>query len=133
MLEGRHDVGREWASTARTGAVADASTERLELVEQLIQLSEPRRIRTFLSRHPHLLTLVLGASVELRRHFGEVGIVVRLHDDPEASGREELFVFAQTLLATSDAFAQLRALDQSWWLEASKQAEGLMNLDIEWA
>ncbi len=105
----------------------------LASVSQLYEFADYFMVMRFLRNHPDLAALLLDAHDRLSEHFGDCVRRLAVVVDPDSPDDEgELMVLVRTPLGPRDALAQLRALDEAWWLDALPRADGRMTIDVEY-
>lgn len=115
-----------------------ASTEanKESEIEQLAkdyQFKDYAAVRSFLSSHSELLMVLHQGHHKVKDIFGfDTEIALEVFTDPESDTGQKLFALIYTALPVDTALAQLERLDQEWWLEASIQANGFLNFDVEY-
>lgn len=123
--------GLRWRGSAAP-AVSVAKWHELEALFTCYRTANPREVRAFLERNPHLAPLLVEAYPVILQCFG-AGTPVRLDlfrpaEDPDAP---ELFVLIQWDGPVGEALHRMEHFEDRWWLEASARAACRMNVDVE--
>ncbi len=90
-------------------------------------------VREFLTENPFLIQLLFRAYKEIRGILGSSPrLALRVVADPEALEERELFLYIQTKLHPRAARPLLDELSRKWWLDAMLDAQGEMNISLEY-
>ena len=96
------------------------------------EIKDDGAAESFVERHPVLVGLLERAPDAIRQHFGEHrGLRLEAVADPDAEGAEHLYLFVRTDRPFEEAYQRQRRLDEEWWLDAMRDARGLMTVGIE--
>lgn len=112
-----------------TPILADRSVSRLR---RLYEFRGGLALERFLRDNDFLITLLLDAPEEIRKHFDSgTRVALEIVEDPEARGDQQLFVVVRTKFPPKVARALLAQLDQNWWLDVLPAARGKMEIATE--
>lgn len=84
----------------------------------------------YASEHPEVVPVISDAPTAIRKVFGSAPLVLDLVVDPEEAW-EELFIVIVTTDSVDQSLRQLRKLDASWFGDAERQANFLINVTVE--
>lgn len=87
-------------------------------------------VQRFLVEHAFLAPLLTAAPDRISEHFSLPSLALEVLADPEGAG-EELVLSILTDLEPEAALQRLDALDEAWWLDALAQAQGKLNIGLE--
>jgi len=111
----------------------------LQQLEQLYIFRGQTEVVQFLEAHPFLVPLLLEAYGKIKTYFSDAQLFLKVVADPEAiddnletlDDHKELVIFIATDLDPDKAIDRLNQLDENWWLDVSDQAEGKLNIHLE--
>jgi len=104
-----------------------------DYVSSLFQLysfiNPEQEIISFILEH-ELLAVLLEASWEIRRVFGnDIVLDLELHHDSEEDF-EGLFIIIKTNLSSEDSLNLLHKLDEEWWLHADDDISNILEIMV---
>ena len=77
--------------------------------------------------------LILEAYARIRALFPTERLGLEVKTDPEIANWRSLWITIYTKLEVEEAFAKLKNLDRSWWLDASLVIpNNILNIDLGW-
>lgn len=116
-----------FGSTSATTRVQDGL---LDLLERLYVLEDRPQVRGLISERPYLAFLLFEGKVVIEQFFPASPIKLSIAFDPEYDESPRLIATIITSLSPQQAFDQLTALDEAWWLNALDRAQGSMSINI---
>ena len=123
-----------------TAPAEDTSSEENinpQLLGGILKLSDVYTFRnfvevtTFLKNNTSLIYILLNAFEKIKEYFPAAELFLEIVEDKESIDDQELIVFIHTELSPDDAFTQLEKLDEEWWLDASLECNGKLNITLE--
>jgi len=113
-------------------SLAHVSSWKIEFLEHFYHFRNPEQVYSFIERRPFLIPVLLDAYCHVQRYFGkDMSVAVEVFADPESADEQVLFALIVTDLPPEVAMNRLSLLDEEWWLEASSQTKGEMNIHLE--
>ncbi|PHX57052.1 peptidase [Tychonema bourrellyi FEM_GT703] len=77
--------------------------------------------------------LILEAHSKIRELFPTERLGLEVKTDPEIANWRSLWITIYTKLEVEEAFAKLKTLDRTWWLDASLVVpNNILNIDLGW-
>jgi hypothetical protein len=77
--------------------------------------------------------LILEAHSHIRELFPTERLGLEVKTDPEIANWRSLWITIYTKLEVEEAFAKLKTLDRTWWLDASLViSNNILNIDLGW-
>ncbi len=77
--------------------------------------------------------LILEAHSKIRELFPTERLGLEVKTDPEIANWRSLWITIYTKLEVDEAFAKLKNLDRTWWLDASLVIpNNILNIDLGW-
>lgn len=110
---------------------AAAATNDLEDIERLYSFRDLTRVRTFLSKHAFLVTLLDAAHDITTRYFAPLSLALEVIADPDSTDDQQLVLFVVLQGTPAEAFAKLQRFDNEWWLDAMDEAKGRLCISLE--
>jgi tetratricopeptide (TPR) repeat protein len=102
-------------------------------ISSLFVFQNPAQIVTFVFENQFLLELLREASKRIHDIFGpDTQLSLRLWRDPDYEEAQTLYIEILTKLSADDAFPLLERLDDEWWIDASEQASGKLNIKLQY-
>lgn len=97
-------------------------------------LRSRNEILGFLKDRRYLIPLLPEIRKKIRRYFPDSRkVVVGIFIDPEANDCRQLAISIVTPLPVETACAQLERFDRDWWLDAIRQTQDHVCIDVEFA
>ena len=88
------------------------------------------QVMAFLTRHSHLVGILLDARPHIKSVFGEMEAYLQVEDDPDG-GFEELFCVIMVDASPEKALALLRRFDELWFSEAARRTGNLLTVTVD--
>ena len=96
---------------------------------------DQKTVSHYLDMYPYLVPLLWEIDVKIRQYFDvDSPLILEVVKDYEAGSEEydELFAMIPTTLSPKEARKRLRRMDEDWWLEASRQGQHRMSINIRY-
>lgn len=110
---------------------AIVATTDLEDLERLYPFRDLSRVRTFLSKHGFLVSLLDTAYDITARYFTPVSLALEVIADPDSADDQQLVLFVALQSTPAEAFAKLQRFDDEWWRNAMDEARGRLCISLE--
>jgi hypothetical protein len=75
--------------------------------------------------------IVMEAPAKIKEYFPSERLVLDIALDPEYNKKQELDICICTNLSGHEAFEKLNILVENWWLDAFQEANGKIDVHIE--
>jgi len=89
------------------------------------------KVTEFIKNNPFLIPLLLDAEKNIGKYFLNNELFLEIVHDVEDPDFEELMIFIRTNLPPKEALDKLDRIDEEWWLDASLESKGKLNINIE--
>jgi hypothetical protein len=121
-------------SGSTSSAVTQSTHQVFDSLEQLYLWEDYEAIRRFLLAHPETHGPLIQAALLAPNYFGSNSYaVLRLVNDIEGAGNQELFASIITSLDPLTALDLLDAFDEDWWLAQVPSLNGILSIGIGFA
>jgi hypothetical protein len=88
-------------------------------------------VSDFLYKHQELFFIILEAEKQIRKHFLNDRLSLKIITDPEIANWKNLMITIHTKLDVDQAFDRLKQLDNDWWLDIFSQVGNKLNIHID--
>jgi hypothetical protein len=95
------------------------SQPELKNLNDFYTFIEPVKVQKFLEEHSFLLPLLLEAPSKIHRFFPNSSLSLRVTDDPELVGSEQLILSIPSDFEPQEAISRQNQLDDTWWRSVS--------------
>lgn len=114
--------------------VIEAIATAIEHLSRRSHFRDGRRVTSFLTLHPELVTTLHQALDRLPSSFGAgVPLILEVVPDYEDEvGVESLFAYVRTPLDPEHAMPLLQRLTDDWWREASRRVTDRFAFSLEY-
>jgi hypothetical protein len=102
-------------------------TTRIEYLDILFKLDNPKEIKAFISQNSHLIQIIYDAKDQIRRYFGYVVSHLQLHRDPEERW-DELFIIIKSPYSVEKTIEMEDKLADDWFLNVMDTTQGKLNI-----
>ena len=108
--------------------IADFNT-----IRSLYTVEDPLEAFKLIIEQEAMLSLILAAHSKIRELFPTERLGLEVKTDPEIVNWRSLWITIYTKLEVEEAFAKLKILDRTWWLDASLVIpNNILNIDLGW-
>lgn len=87
---------------------------------------------SFLIKNDFLLSILIDANNEIKKHFPETELLLEVVGDPDGVDPDQLFLYISTDLPPREARPKLKAFYRDWWLDALGRAQGKLCISLEY-
>lgn len=101
-------------------------------IESLLTFRGREEVSYLLRENPFLVTLILEARSEIRKHFPDSQLFLEVLSDTEGIDPDRLYLYISTDLSPTEARPRLKVLDYDWWLAALNRAQGKLCISLEY-
>ncbi len=107
--------------------------EQIEVraLERLYIFKERLEVLDFVNLHPFLAPLLFEAVGRIDQFFPEPQLSLEVVSDFEFPDSSQLVLSIETILSPDEALKRLDRFDDDWWLDAAREAEGRLCIDVE--
>ena len=89
-------------------------------------------VERFLEIHSYLSALLVEARASIAERFPNNSLTLELEPDSDGDAQDkQLVLLIETALSPNAALANLKRLDNDWWLDNVAQAHGRLTINIE--
>jgi len=105
----------------------------LKIITAPYELKNGTEVFKYLRDHRFLDSVLRKAPHKIGEHFPHAAIGLQVITDPEIEGDEaaHLGIFIYTDLDPDEAVDRLDALDDDWWLDASRSVDGKLGVHLD--
>lgn len=106
----------------------------IDALEQVCEFRGRDDVRSFLSDHPDLLTVVVDALATIPRYFDGVqrSALEVLRDIEDDTSPGALFLVIRTQLEPEQALTLLEDLRRQWLIAVARETRGRFNVSLEY-
>jgi hypothetical protein len=102
-------------------------------IRNLYTVAEPLETFKLIIEQEVIVSLILEAHSQIRELFPTERLGLEVKTDPEIANWRSLWITIYTKLEVEEAFAKLKTLDRTWWLDASLViSNNILNIDLGW-
>ena len=102
-------------------------------IKSLYAVENPLETFKILIEQEAIAPLILEAHSKIRELFPRERLGLEVKTDPENVNWRSLWITIYTKLEVDEAFAKLKKLDRTWWLDASLVIpNNILNIDLGW-
>jgi hypothetical protein len=102
-------------------------------IRNLYTVAEPLETFKLIIEQEVIVSLILEAHSHIRELFPTERLGLEVKTDPEIANWRSLWITIYTKLEVEEAFAKLKTLDRTWWLDASLVIpNSILNIDLGW-
>ena len=102
-------------------------------IKTLYAVENPRETFKIIMEQEAIAPLILEAYDRIRALFPTERLGLEVKTDPEIANWRSLWITIYTKLEVDEAFAKLKNLDRTWWLDASLVIpNNILNIDLGW-
>jgi hypothetical protein len=102
-------------------------------IRNLYTVAEPLETFKLIIEQEVIVSLILEAHSQIRELFPTERLGLEVKTDPEIANWRSLWITIYTKLEVEEAFAKLKTLDRTWWLDASIViSNNILNIDLGW-
>ncbi|MEG4495009.1 hypothetical protein [Microcoleus sp. D3_18_C4] len=102
-------------------------------IKSLYAVENPLESFQILIEQEAIAPLILEAYDRIRALFPTERLGLEVKTDPEIANWQSLWITIYTKLEVEEAFAKLKNLDRTWWLDASLVIpNNILNIDLGW-
>jgi hypothetical protein len=102
-------------------------------IRNLYTVAEPLETFKLIIEQEVIVSLILEAHSHIRELFPTERLGLEVKTDPEIANWRSLWITIYTKLEVEEAFAKLKTLDRTWWLDASIViSNNILNIDLGW-
>lgn len=107
--------------------------EQIEVraLDRLYIFKERLEVLNFIDLHPFLVPLLFEAVGRIAQFFPEPQLSLEVVSDFEFPDSSQLVLSIETTLSPDEALKRLDRFDDDWWLDAAREAEGGLCIDVE--
>ena len=128
IAESEIDDFREYNQDTSTVSISE---KVLPLLEDIYIFRIRDDIQWFLEENSFLVSILFEAHVYVDIFFPYSQRILNVVSDPEIPENIQLIISISAKLNADEAFSRLKELDQYWWLNATRQTKGLVNITVE--
>jgi hypothetical protein len=96
-----------------------------EQLEKYYTFRDKERVLAFIEQNPNLLGLLFTAPAQISRFFPSANLFLEVVQDVEIPAVVKLWIFIATEYRGEAGISKLELLDDTWWLEASKNNDNI--------
>jgi hypothetical protein len=100
-------------------------------IAQMFEIRDETQVSDFLNRHPFLEVLLREAHGQITKLFPAAPQALQLVVDRENVDDAQLALFIGVTGNPKAVLAQLRRLDDEWWLDAMSRAQDKFHINVE--
>ena len=102
-------------------------------IKSLYAVENPRETFKIIIEQESITPLILEGYDRIRALFPTERLGLEVKTDPEIANWRSLWITIYTKLEVDEAFAKLKNLDRTWWLDASLViSNNILNIDLGW-
>jgi hypothetical protein len=102
-------------------------------IKSLYAVENPLESFQIIIEQEAIALLILEAHSKIRELFPTERLGLEVKTDPEIANWRSLWITIYTKLEVDEAFAKLKNLDRTWWLDASLVIpNNILNIDLGW-
>ena len=102
-------------------------------IKSLYAVENPVESFKIIIEQEAIAPLILAAHSKIRELFPTERLGLEVKTDPEIANWRSLWITIYTKLEVEEAFAKLKILDRTWWLDASLVIpNNILNIDLGW-
>ena len=102
-------------------------------IKSLYAVENPIESFKIIIEQEAIAPLILEAHSKIRELFPTERLGLEVKTDPEIANWRSLWITIYTKLEVDEAFAKLKNLDRTWWLDASLVIpNNILNIDLGW-
>src|SRR4028119_1027864 len=102
-------------------------------IQSLYAVENPIESFQIIMEQEAIAPLILEAHSKIRELFPTERLGLEVKTDPEIANCRSLWITIYTKLEVDEAFAKLKNLDRTWWLDASLVIpNNILNIDLGW-
>jgi len=102
-------------------------------IKSLYAVEKPLETFEIIIEQEAIAPLILEAYDRIRALFPTERLGLEVKTDPEIANWRSLWITIYTKLEVDEAFAKLKNLDRTWWLDASLVIpNNILNIDLGW-
>ena len=102
-------------------------------IQTLYAVENPLETFQIIMEQEAIALLILEAHSKIRELFPTERLGLEVKTDPEIANWRSLWITIYTKLEVDEAFAKLKNLDRTWWLDASLVIpNNILNIDLGW-
>ena len=102
-------------------------------IKSLYAVEKPLETFKIIMEQEAIAPLILEAHSKIRELFPTERLGLEVKTDPEIANWRSLWITIYTKLEVDEAFAKLKNLDRTWWLDASLVIpNNILNIDLGW-
>jgi len=102
-------------------------------IKSLYAVENPLESFKIIIEQEAIAPLILEAHSKIRELFPTERLGLEVKTDPEIANWRSLWITIYTKLEVDEAFAKLKNLDRTWWLDASLVIpNNILNIDLGW-
>ena len=102
-------------------------------IKSLYAVENPIESFQIIMEQEAIAPLILEAHSKIRELFPTARLGLEVKTDPEIANWRSLWITIYTKLEVDEAFAKLKNLDRTWWLDASLVIpNNILNIDLGW-
>ena len=102
-------------------------------IQSLYAVENPIESFQIIMEQEVIAPLILEAHSKIRELFPTERLGLEVKTDPEIANWRSLWITIYTKLEVDEAFAKLKNLDRTWWLDASLVIpNNILNIDLGW-
>ena len=94
----------------------------IEFLETLYTFQEKPEVLQFLEQYPFLVPILVKGHEPTRKYFPDAQLFLKVVTDPEAASKDDDMLWV--LIERPLEFDTLELLDDDWWIDAEKHAQG---------
>ena len=117
---------------AQATATIEVMPQVIAALERAYHFQQPEEVRSYLVDHPVLLGILVEGLAQIPRVImSDRPITLDVVWDPGSErDKGQLVALIPTRLHPDEARPHLARLDEEWWVDAFRRADGQMNIDL---
>jgi hypothetical protein len=104
----------------------------IEQLKGIYTFRQEKSVIKFIQKYPYLLDVLKEAYPQIKKYFPEEPLVLEVNFDREGAEYDQLFIHIQTEQEVKSARANLRSLDEQWWLDNTEAANHKICIHLEY-
>ncbi|MHB8627076.1 MAG: hypothetical protein ACYDBJ_16265 [Aggregatilineales bacterium] len=89
------------------------------------------QVKPFIEQHSFLLPILIEAPAKIAECFPDASLALEVFTDFDGDDGPELVVYVAMNLSPEEAVKTLYELDDAWWLDAMRLANGKLTIALE--